>query len=111
MSSKLDQLINKVKSGQTEFKAPQKAIVEPKKAKPKKQEVVTSVNSVPEKNLDEVKEMFHFLMFQNRMKTNERILVGPMYNKLCETGRLSPAQKSFIANLWINYQSKACCGE
>jgi len=111
--SKLDQLIEKIKAGEVEFKAPQKSVapVKPKNTTTKAKAEVKVTNAIPEKDFEEVREMFHFLMFQNRMKQSERAMIGPMYNKFCETERLSPAQRSFVAAIWINYQPKDCCGE
>ena len=102
--SRLDELIAKVKDGSIEFKAPARSVVEKKQPAKKSESVVAPVNMVPEKHIDEIREMFHFLMFKNRMKKNEQIMIGPMYSKFCETGKLSPAQRSFVAGLWIRYQ-------
>jgi len=106
--SNLDTLLEQIKKGDLVVDNTRTAPVErtTKVIKAKEKTPAEEKKYVNDKHYDEIRGMFHFLMFQNRVSSNEARMLKPMYENFSRDLRLSPKQLSFVSNLWIQYKSK-----
>ena len=60
---------------------------------------------VTEQNFDNIRRMFHDLLFLGHLRQTELITIRSWYNEFCDRNKLSYGQMGYISALWTRHNS------